>query len=336
MPRFKAAIAAFAVLFGMAAGTAHAEVSEIRISHGFGILYLPIMVMEHEHLLEKHAQAAGLGDVKPVYRVLDGGNVINDGMLSGALDVASLGAPGFLTLWSKTAGNDAQAVIGLAGLSSSSMYLMTRNPAVKSLKDFTEKDRIAVPGIKTSLPAVVLQMAAAKTFGDDGYNKLDPITVPLPHPEAAAVMLGGRGQIDSHMASPPFSYTEAKAPGLHRVFNSVDLLGHITLDMTYTTQRFQKANPKLCAAFVDALREADTMIARDKPKAAQIYLDSVKVKASKAEVLTILEDPDTRFDTAPTGMMDYAHFMHRVGTIKTVPTKWQALFAPPVRDGQGS
>src|SRR5262249_58364858 len=162
--------------------------------------------MAKEQLLEKRAKAAGLGEVNVSYLVLDGGNVINDAMLSGALDIASIGVPGFLTLWAKAKDNPALEIRGLSGLSSSSMYLMTRNPAVKSLKDFTDKDRIAVPGIKTSLPAVLLHMAAAKEFGDANYSRLDPITVALPHPEALTVMLSGKGEIDSHMASPPFSY----------------------------------------------------------------------------------------------------------------------------------
>ena len=229
---------------------ASGEVAEVRISHGYGVLYLPLMVMASEKLVEKHAAAAGLPSVKASYVVLDGGNVINDAMLSGALDIASSGVPGFLTLWAKAKDNPAQEVRGLTGMSSSSMYLMTRNASVKSLKDFTDKDRIAVPGIKTSLPAVLLHMAAAREFGDANYAKLDPITVGLPHPEALTVLLSGRGEIDSHMASPPFSYIEDATPGLHRVFNSVDLLGNITLDMTYTSRRFFEANPKLCGAFM--------------------------------------------------------------------------------------
>ena len=240
-------------LFGGAINAAHAEANEVRISHGYGILYLPIMVMSSEHLLEKQAKAAGLGDVKVSYRILDGGNVINDAMLSGALDIASLGVPGFLTLWDKTRGS-AMEVRGLSSLSSSSMYLMTRNPNVKTLADFSDKDRIAVPGIKTSLPAVVLQMAAAKTFGDKQFNKLDPITVPLPHPDATAVMLAGGSQINSHMASPPFSYTEAAAPGLHRVFNTVDVLGNITLDMTYTSKKLDRKSTRLNSSHIQKSR----------------------------------------------------------------------------------
>jgi NitT/TauT family transport system substrate-binding protein len=319
-----------------AAGSAHAEVSEVRISYGYGVLYLPLMIMDSERLLEKHAKAAGLADVKASYRVLDGGNVINDAMLSGALDIASIGVPGFLTLWAKAKDNPALEIRGLSGMSSSSMYLMTRNPAVKSLRDFTDKDRIAVPGIKTSLPAVLLNMAAAKELGDANYAKLDPITVALPHPEALTVMLSGRGEIDSHMASPPFSYTEAATPGLHRVFNSVDVLGNITLDMTYTSRRFFDANPKLCAAFIAALNEANALIATDRKKAAAIYLAVSKQKASAEEIEKILADPNSKFSSVPDGVMKYAEFMSRVGSIKARPADWKELFFPPIHASGGS
>jgi NitT/TauT family transport system substrate-binding protein len=315
--------------------TARAEASEVRISYGFGILYLPLMVMDRERLLEKHAKAAGLGDVRVEWKTFDGGNVINDAMLSGALDIAGIGVPGFLTLWAKAKDTPAE-VRGLTGMSSSSMYLMTRNPNVKSLKDFTDRDRIAVPGVKTSLPAVLLHMAAAKEFGDANYAKLDPITVPLPHPDAVAVMLSGRSEVNSHMASPPFSYMEDGAPGLHRVFNSIDLLGNVMLDMTFATKKFHDANPKLAAAFVAAMEDACALIAKDRKKAAEIYNAVAKVKPSADETLKILNDPDSRFSAVPNGMMKYAEFMARVGTIKSKPADWKQLFFPPIHSSTGS
>jgi len=318
------------------AATARAEVSEVRISYGYGVLYLPLMIMDREKLVEKHAKAAGLGGVTASYRVLDGGNVINDAMLSGALDIASIGVAGFLTLWAKAKDNPALEIRGLSGMSSSSVYLMTRNPSVKSLKDFTDKDRIAVPGIKTSLPAVLLHMAAAKEFGDANYAKLDSITVALPHPEALTVMLSGKSEINSHMASPPFSYLEEAAPGIHRVLSTVDVLGNFTLDMTYTSRRFFEANPKLCAAFISAMDEANALIARDMLRAAQIYLAVSKQKASVEEIVKILSDPNSRFSTVPDGTMKYADFMSRVGTIKAKPAGWKELFFPPIHAAAGS
>ena len=197
-------LAAFFLLLASAVAlaipaVARAEASVVRISYGFGILYLPLMVMDREQLLEKRAKAAGLSDVKVEWKTFDGGNVINDAMLSGALDIAGIGVPGFLTLWAKAKDNPQLEVRGLSGMSSSSLYLMTRNPNIKSLKDFTDKDRIAVPGIKTSLPAVFLQMAAAKELGDANYAKLDPITVGLAHPDALADGIGPAGSWPSSM-----------------------------------------------------------------------------------------------------------------------------------------
>jgi NitT/TauT family transport system substrate-binding protein len=329
-------LAAFAALSVLAPSPARAEASEVRISRGFGVLYLPLMVMESEKLLEKQAKAAGLGEVKATYLILDGGNVINDAMLSGALDIASIGVAGFLTLWAKAKDNPAIEIRGLSGMSSSSLYLMTRNPSIKSLKDFSDKDRIAVPGIKTSLPAVILNMAVAKELGDANYAKLDPITVPLPHPEALTVLLSGKGEVNSHMASPPFSYIEDATPGLHRVLNSVDVLGNITLDMTYTTRRFYEANPKLCVAFIAAMNEANALIARDHRKAAAIYLAVSKQKGSPDEIVKILDDPNSKFSTVPDGTMKYADFMSRVGTIKAKPASWKDLFFPPIQAAAGS
>jgi sulfonate transport system substrate-binding protein len=315
---------------------ARAEVSAVRISHGYGVLYLPLMIMASEKLVEKHARAEGLGEVRAEYKVLDGGNVINDAMLAGALDIASIGVAGFLTLWAKAKDNPALEIRGLSGMSSSSIYLMTRNPNVKSLKDFTDKDRIAVPGIKSSLPAVLLHMAAAKEFGDADYAKLDPITVGLPHPEALTVMLSGKSEINSHMASPPFSYVEEANPALHRVLNTVDVLGNITLDMTYTSRRFFEANPKLCGAFIAAMDEANGLIAKDRRKAAEIYLAVSKQKASVDEIIKILSDPNSKFSTVPDGTMKYAEFMARVGTIKAKPAGWRELFFPPIHGAAGS
>ncbi len=86
------ALAAMLVVAAVAAGVdrAAAEAAELRISRGYGIHYLPLYIMERFKLVEKHAAAAGLANVKVSYASLDGGNVINDAMLAGALDIASL------------------------------------------------------------------------------------------------------------------------------------------------------------------------------------------------------------------------------------------------------
>jgi NitT/TauT family transport system substrate-binding protein len=332
--RFAAVLATLVALVA-AGGRANAETAEIRVSKGYGILYLPLIVMADQKLLEKHTAKAGLGDVKVTWHTFDGGNVINDAMLAGAIDIAGTGAPGFIALWSKARGTRIE-VIGVSGLSSTSLYLNSNNPAIKSLADFTEKDRIALPGIKTSLSAVVLQMAVAKQFGVENYAKLDPITVSLPHPEGLTALLAGKTEVTAHFTSPPFSYLELKDPKIKRVLNSVDVLGNITLDVVFASKPFVDANPKTLASFLAALDEANETIAKNIDGAADIFVRASKVKVSKEEVVEILKDPDTRFSATPNGVMNFADFMHRAGTIKVKPASWSDLFVPALHARPGS
>jgi len=320
----------------VAGSAATAETNELRVSMGFGIHYLPMYLMQSMGLVEKHAAAAGLSGIKVSYRIIDGGNVINDAMLSGALDIASGGVPGFLTLWDKTRNLPQNEVLGVGAVGAGSVWLMTRNPNVKTLADFSDKDRIAVPGIKTSYVAMVLEMAAAQTFGPENYAKLDPLTVGIPHPDALAAMLSGKTEINSHFCSPPFSYIENDTPGIHRVINSTDVLGKLTVIMAYATRRFHDANPKLAAAFLAALDEATAFVAGNKREAARIYNELATVKTKEAELMRILDDPDTHFTIAPEGAMKYAQFMHRIGSLRNEPASWKGLFFVDIADRPGS
>ena len=322
--------------FTLAGQGALAETQELRISKGFGMHYLPLYVMERERLVEKHAAALRLGDIRIRSPIIDGGNVINDAMLAGALDIAAIGVPGFLTLWDRAKGKPGIEILGLTAIGSGSLYLNTRNPRVKTLADFSGQDRIAVPGIKTSFAAVVLQMAAAQAFGMENYAKLDPLTVGIAHPDAMAAMLSGKTEINSHFTSPPFSYIELDHPDIHRVINSVEVLGNLTIIMAYTTKKFHDANPGLAQAFVAAATDAAGFVAKDKRAAARIYRDLSRVKASEDELMRILDDPDSRYSAVPDGVMKYADFMHRVGTIRARPESWKELFFPEVHAMPGS
>lgn len=331
-------VVAAALMAGAASAPtrAWAEASEVRISRGFGILYLPLIVMQDQGLLEKRAKAAGLGDVKVTWFQIDGGNVINDAMLAGSLDFAGIGAPGFITLWAKARGIARAEVVGVSGLSATSLWLNANRPAVTSLHDLGPGDKIAIPGIKTSLAAVVLQMMAAKEFGREHFAKLDPLTVGLPHPEGVAALTGGGTEITAHFTSPPFQYVETKSPKVHRVANSVDYVGNITLDVTFAPKRFTEANPKLTQAFIDALDEADALIRDDRAKAAEIFSRLSKVKVDAAETQAMIADPDTRFSTTPTGMMIFADFLQLSGTTKVKPAAWSDMFVPAMKDRPGN
>src|SRR5215472_17344654 len=112
-----------------------AEMAEIKVAQQYGISYLPLMIMEEQRLIEKQAKAIGV-DVTVGWAKFAGGNVMNDALLSGSLQFASGGVGPLVTVWARTRGNlDVKAV---AAINSMPLLLNTRNPAVKTVKDFSD------------------------------------------------------------------------------------------------------------------------------------------------------------------------------------------------------
>jgi NitT/TauT family transport system substrate-binding protein len=325
MTNFRCVVAV--ALFAVAA-LARAEMGEINVAQQYGIGYLPLMIMEDQKLIEKHAKAAGV-DVKVGWAKFAGGNVMNDALLSGSLQFASGGVAPLVTIWARTRGN--LDVRGVTAINSMPLYLNTRNPAVKTIADFTAKDKIALPAVKVSIQAVTLQMAAEKAFGEGQYNKLDPLTVTLSHPDAQAGLLSPASEITAHFSAPPFQYQQLEKPGIHTVVNSYDVLGGpATFNVVWTTAKFRNENPKLYDAFVKAQDEATAIINRDKKAAAETYLRLSKDKDTVADILAMLNDPNIIYTTTPQNVMKYVNFMLKVGSIKVKPDSWKDLFFPNV------
>lgn len=326
---FSATLAAFAT------PAAHAEVAEVRIAQQYGISYLPLMVIEEQKLLEKEAKAAGLGDIKVTWSKFAGGNVMNDALLSGDLHFASGGVAPLITLWAKTVDNI--GVKAVYAMNSMPLLLNTRNANVRTIKDFSEKDKIALPAVKVSIQAITLQMAAEQAFGPGNQNKLDALTVSQSHPDAMAALLSGTSEINSHLTAPPFQYEELEKPGVRTVLNSYDVTGgpH-TFNVVWTSQKFADANPKVFAAFAKALDDAIAIINRDKKAAAALYVRASKTKETPAEIEKMLNHPNIEFTTTPKNIIKYADFMHKTGAIKVKPASWKNLFFPVAHSLSGS
>src|SRR4249919_2292713 len=137
--RMGKAAAIFSIAAGMllaAVADVAAEVPEIRFARQFSMSYLQFNLMERQHLLEKHAKAAGIPDVKVVWATFNSPAAMNDALLSGSVDIVSGGVPGLLTIWARTQGTP-NAVKGVVAFSSQPILLNTRNPKIKSITDFT-------------------------------------------------------------------------------------------------------------------------------------------------------------------------------------------------------
>jgi NitT/TauT family transport system substrate-binding protein len=315
----------------LVAAPVRAEVNEVRIGIQFGLIYLPVVVAEAQGFFAAEAKKAGLSDLKVTVQRFSGSPAITDAVLSGNVDVGAFGTPGLLIVWEKTKGH--QDVAGLAALGANAFVLETNKPQIKTLADFGDDDQIAVPAT-TSPQAVVMRMAAEKTFGD--YRHLDKLLVSMPHPDATAALLSGR-IISGYVATAPFTAILKRSDKIHVVITSKDILGEEMTGVALGAfKKFVDANPAVARTVIAAVEDGMALIARDPGKAADIYLQSEASKTPKADVIGLLTDGSIVFSVAPTGFMKLASFMAKTGELKSAPNSWQDVFFPLLGTRKGS
>jgi NitT/TauT family transport system substrate-binding protein len=323
------------VALAFAVGVTSVEAAEIRLAEQFSMGYLQFNVMRRDRLIEKYAGQRGLKDFKVSWQRFNGPAAMNEALLSGSTDIVAGGVPGLITLWDKTQGTSFE-VKGICALSSQPFLLNTSDPAIKSIRDFSDRDRIAVPSIKVSVQAVVLQMAVAAAFGEENYAKLDSLTVSMSPPDATIALLTGSGNITTVFSVPPFQFQQLQHNNIHTVLSSFEVLGPHTFTVAWTSARFRKDNPELYAAFLDAMREATALVSANPKQTAQTWIDDTNSKLAVEMVTKVLTGPNVEWTMTPAATMKFAKFMRRVGTIKHEPASWNEMFFPEIADLKGS
>jgi NitT/TauT family transport system substrate-binding protein len=317
------------------AASLSAEVKEVRIPQGAGGLgFLPLLEMEKYQLIEKHAKALGIDNLRVRWISVGGPAVVNDALLSGAADFTAAGPPAFLTLWDRT--TTSLKIKGVAAMASMPMYLNTRVDSIKRLEDLTEKDKIAVTSIKVSIPSLVMQMYAKSKYGPSQAARFDRYTVTMTHPDAVIALLSGA--ISAHFTSPPFYQRERKDARVHTILTSDEILGgSTTFTMLATTSKFREQNPNVYKAVMQALEEANQRIVADKTAAAELFLSTTVQKGfTVQEIAGVLADKSSRFTTTPENIMKYANFMNEIGSIRNKPASWKDLFFLEIQSAPGS
>jgi NitT/TauT family transport system substrate-binding protein len=320
-------LTALASLSTLPAG-AKAETAQLRIARQYGLAFLPMVVMQAQKFYDQRAAELGI-QTKAEIVTMGNNTAVNEALISGSVDIVTNGPPGFLTVWSRTKGSSNE-VKGIVAMVSQSSWLNTRDPNIKSIKDFKSTDRIALSAIKVSIPAIILQMAAAKEWGMSDYARLDPLTVSLPHPDGMSMLISGKSEISSHFTAPPFQNMEVKTPGVHTILTSEQVMGGPSnWSVLFTSTNFKTQNPKALEAFVRALDDSIKFIKAHPSEAADIYLAGSKEGGvTKQEVLDILGNGSINYTLVPQKIMAYAKFMHAVGTLKVTPASWKEPFFP--------
>jgi NitT/TauT family transport system substrate-binding protein len=324
------------VMLMLASASVRAEVDTVRIAMPYGLSYLPTYVVIDRQLIQKHAAAAGLGDIKVTQRNMASGPVTSDMILANDADIGMGGWGPAVIMWDKTQG--AQKVRGIMPLSSSAIVMLSIDPRIKSLRDFKDGDKIGISAIKVTDQAVTLQMAAAKEWGWDQRFRLDPLTISVSNPDGMVALLSGQTEVKNHFTIVPFSVLEEESGKVHRVMTSDDYVPPGSSgSVMYASARFHDPNPKLYAAVAAAFEEAIAFIGQDPKAAAEIYLNHEPQKRDLAWIEKIITDPkQITYSSTPRGIKEHADFMFKSGTLKHQAESWKELFWENVWDHDGS
>ena len=185
---------------------------EIRLAQQFSMGYLQLNVMEHQQLIEKHAKALGIPEVKVSWLTFNGPAAVNDALLSGNIDIAS----GRRARPAGAVGEDQGHAAGGArhfGAELAAVPAQQPRPGHQDHQGFQASDHIAVPAVKVSVQAITLQMAAAKAYGIKEFAKLDTLTVSMSPPDATIALLGGKSRSDLGVQRAAVPVSATRKPG---------------------------------------------------------------------------------------------------------------------------
>jgi NitT/TauT family transport system substrate-binding protein len=318
-----ALLASVAALAFAPTETARAEVPEVSLGQQFGAMYVPLMAMERLQLVK--------------WTKLTGPAALTDAMLSGSLHFAAQGIPSLALVWDRT--RSSVGVKGVGNISDANLWLNTRNPNIKSIKDFTEKDRIAVPSLKMSGAAIYLQMLAEKEWGIGQHARLDHLMVAMGHTDAVASLMNPVHEVNTHFATVPFAGIEIKA-GMRTITTAFDIMGGQAGTVAFTTtDKFRRENPKVYEAVAAAFEEGMEWANADKRRAARLYIEMANErKLTEDEVVELVSAKDFHWTRTPNKVQPTVDFMHRIGLvlIKPMPTSWKDLYMSEVHGLPGS
>jgi NitT/TauT family transport system substrate-binding protein len=326
-------------LAGSILATAHVEAgaSQIRIASTFGLAQLPGRIAYEKKFIERRAKEIGL-DVEVKYQAVASGVVVSELLLSGNAEIGVGGNVPLFSLWDKTSAS--QKVRGIMAFSQANMFLLTSDPRIRSIRDYTDKDRIAMTDVKSTTYSMLLQMAAAKEFGWDQRQRYDNISVAMSNNDAMAAVISGRMEVKSHMTILPHSSMELASGKAHIVMSSKELLETpYTTVVSFTSERFRKNNPKLYDAVVSGLQDAMAFINASTQEAADIYMKNEPFVGTSQDLFKMMKGAtadELSFTPVPNSTKQFTDFMFKSGTLRKAPDSWNDVWFENVWGMAGS
>jgi NitT/TauT family transport system substrate-binding protein len=298
-----AAVLILVPLAGRGASPPSDAPAEITIAYQPGLSYSTLIVIRDQRLLEKQ-----FPQTKVNWTVLNSTAAVREGMIANQIQIGAGSIPPFLTGWDRGVGWKV-----LASLNQMSVWLVARDPNIKTVKDLKPDMKIGMPSMD-SLQSLTLRKAAGEQLGN--AHALDTAIVAIDHPSGLQALQVG--QLNAHLTAPPFQYQEVQAGG-HAVLRSFDVFGPHTFNSVYVNEKFANEHPQFIKAFYRDLLDVTEFLKRHPREASEILSRDAGGKASARDFEGWLRRKDVIFSTTPHGFLSMAKFMQSIGALTKVP-----------------
>ncbi|HEX4207248.1 MAG TPA: ABC transporter substrate-binding protein [Ktedonobacteraceae bacterium] len=301
---------------GHSSGSAPATFT-IAYQPGLGVASL--VVLKYQKTLEKQ-----FPNTRFQWKILFSGASVREAVIANQAQLGSLGISPFLIGWDRGVNWKV-----LVASSRADIWLVSNNPRIKSLKDFTSNDKIGIVA-PDAQQALLLRKAAQQQLGN--AHALDKNIVAITSSDGEQALLSG--QIAAHYAGSPFQEREVAAGG-HIVLHSTDAFGPVGTGVLALTQSFYNQYPDFSKKFYQDYVAASAFAKKNLDQTAQYLAEDQGGGGTVAQFKTLLAHPDFVIETTPSGLLAYARFMQSIGLISKVPGSVKDFELPPL-NGSGN
>lgn len=297
---FFAIIIAVCLVFGMGCTKKTVSSREVTIAEQFGLAYAPVQIMRLHGNLEK-----AFPQVNIVWTTMGNTASIREAVVAGKVDIGFGAIPPFLIGYE----HGMQWKI-LTGISQLPLGLITHNPGIHSIEDFSSTDTIAVPQ-PGSIQHILLSMALQRETGN--AKGLDANLVTLSHPDGLHAL--ENKSVTAHFTSPPYLFKELENPEMHQILSGKDAFGGIfSFTVGWVTDACITGKPEITKAIYTELQNSIHFIMNNPRQAAAELAPLYGVDPVTME--HYLSSNDMIYTTDINGIQQFSDFMLQEGYIK--------------------
>jgi NitT/TauT family transport system substrate-binding protein len=276
------------------------------VAEQYGLAYAPLQIMRRRGMFSERLEREGLGSTEVDWVRLGNTAAIREAILGGRVDAGFMGIPPFLIGYDR--GMEWRIAVGL---SRAPLGLVTWREDIRSLEDFDENDRIALPQ-PGSIQHILLSMACERELGQ--ADALDELLVTMNHPDGMQALLGER-EISAHFTSPPYVMEELARPGMRRILSGREAMGgDFTFIVGTITDRALGEMPEVSALFVESVREAAEWTEAHPEEAARLLNEEYGIDQEK--LVEYLRHEELEYGPEILGVEQFIDFMHRHGYLR--------------------